>query len=672
MPATQLSVLNQLTYANLQMAAEATRLDEVVAGTRSLASALEFGNNRLSKFTPTQAADFVRDWDVVSHQKNTSTGFSGTLFSCRITDPARGLVYGQLVLSFRSTEFIDDAARDNLATNTLEIKEFGWAFGQIADMRNWVNSLYASGRITADRNLTVTGYSLGGHLATAFNMLFPGDADATYTFNGAGVGSTRNNVSLSSTITQFEQMRQASADLSSLFSASPVIVQATYQSLRSALQGGLAPTTAQLASVAALLPLSLVDPGAKLLVDAVNRLQTILTEAARVPGLPSGSSDSPPPVNVTGAFVEATGLNYQLAVLAAARNTAAVSMLSGGLQALTTRQPGPFQYANFYDVYGQTQPSAVANSQLHYGAETPVFIEDQPLYRGSIFWDTIAQTALYQDVKLLVPGYAVNDFGDTHSLVLLVDSLSLQAAFAQLDPNATQDTLNAVLRAASNKKSESSSGTQGNAEGDALENALDGLRRLLGGADVSRTQGNLSGGTWAETRDVGGYAGRNTFHERLQALIGSSAFQSIAGKVKLVPANTIGASQARSDFASLASLLTFAPFTLQATEAANRSLVDTVLQGVWGTTFEQWQADRDLRVGQRGIGQENFTDQWIEDRRIVAGVVWARNQTNTTSIVASKSLPVDRLYDVRYIVPTMDRSRLFLGGIRITTLRATH
>jgi hypothetical protein len=38
-----------------------------------------------------------------------------------------------LALSFRSTEFIDDAARDNEATNKLEINDFGFAFGQLAD-----------------------------------------------------------------------------------------------------------------------------------------------------------------------------------------------------------------------------------------------------------------------------------------------------------------------------------------------------------------------------------------------------------------------------------------------------------------------------------------------------------------------------------------------------------
>jgi pimeloyl-ACP methyl ester carboxylesterase len=36
--------------------------------------------------------------------------------------------------------------------------------------------------------LSVIGYSLGGHLATAFNLLYPDAAQQVVTFNGAGVG----------------------------------------------------------------------------------------------------------------------------------------------------------------------------------------------------------------------------------------------------------------------------------------------------------------------------------------------------------------------------------------------------------------------------------------------------------------------------------------------------
>jgi hypothetical protein len=98
-----------LKYANLQMAAEAS-LPAGFAG----AIPKEFltaGNNRASKFTD---AD---QWTVVSHQEDTSTGFSGTLFRYEgASDPIRGLINGELVMSFRSTEFADDAARDNQET----------------------------------------------------------------------------------------------------------------------------------------------------------------------------------------------------------------------------------------------------------------------------------------------------------------------------------------------------------------------------------------------------------------------------------------------------------------------------------------------------------------------------------------------------------------------------
>lgn len=91
------------------------------------------GNNCASKFTDVLASDFASKYTVVAHQANTVTRFRGPLFKDNQT--------GELTISFRSTEFLDDNARDNMATNTLELKEFGWAFGQIADMEKWYAEL---------------------------------------------------------------------------------------------------------------------------------------------------------------------------------------------------------------------------------------------------------------------------------------------------------------------------------------------------------------------------------------------------------------------------------------------------------------------------------------------------------------------------------------------------
>ena len=159
-------IATYLKYANLQMAAEslfgvtnATTVGDI--STTMDAGTLTKGNTRSSKFTVELAKQFTdptTGWTVVEHKSNTATGFSGTLFKSNAT--------GELVMSFRSTEFLDDSARDNQATNSMEIKPYGWAFGQIADMENWYAKLQADPSKLQGKSFSVTGYSLGGYLAT--------------------------------------------------------------------------------------------------------------------------------------------------------------------------------------------------------------------------------------------------------------------------------------------------------------------------------------------------------------------------------------------------------------------------------------------------------------------------------------------------------------------------
>jgi hypothetical protein len=101
-------------FASVQMAAEAVRLSEVLAGTLGLEQALRDGNNRNSRFPATLAKEFADTWKVLDHRVNTGTGFSGTLFENKATN--------EPVLSLRSTEFVDDVARDSKATNELEVR----------------------------------------------------------------------------------------------------------------------------------------------------------------------------------------------------------------------------------------------------------------------------------------------------------------------------------------------------------------------------------------------------------------------------------------------------------------------------------------------------------------------------------------------------------------------
>ena len=110
-----------LKYAGLQMAAEAFLTNEngSLKTRERLKKALTDGNKHPSKFTELQAIEFEKHWQVVDQCASTPTGFSGTLFKTKDTD--------ELVMSFRSTEFIDDSARDNQATNATEINETGFS-----------------------------------------------------------------------------------------------------------------------------------------------------------------------------------------------------------------------------------------------------------------------------------------------------------------------------------------------------------------------------------------------------------------------------------------------------------------------------------------------------------------------------------------------------------------
>ena len=233
-----------LKYANLQMASEGLFGENNDVGSPiTTAKApdlvntdfLVVGNNHTSKFTTVLKDQLIAGgWQVIAHQPNTSTGFSGTLFKNNQT--------GELVVSFRSTEFIDDAVRDNQATNKMEIKEHGWAFGQIADMEAWWAQLKADGKVAGA--VTVTGYSLGGHLATAFNLLHSTEVAATYTFNGAGVGDMTGTKTLAEVMADFQRMRLNADGQQIVFADSGI--QAAYDQFKTRLNAGDRPTQADL------------------------------------------------------------------------------------------------------------------------------------------------------------------------------------------------------------------------------------------------------------------------------------------------------------------------------------------------------------------------------------------------------------------------------------------
>jgi len=510
--ATSPTISDYLQYANLQMAGEAFIRDPekntFSPSGVALVAALTEGNRHASRFTATQATQFAAEWEAVDQRANTPTGFSGTLFKNKAT--------GELVMSFRSTEFVDDAARDNQATNAMEIKAYGFAFGQIRDMEVWYKELREDGRIPEGAAFSVTGYSLGGHLATAFNMLHGKEtlADGSLrvqqvvTFNGAGIGGLDTGpAGLEQLIKEFTRLSLNVSEHE--FTFSDATLGDLYARARVALKDGgklTEPDRQLLASIITPAPdaTTVYDPQTRqqalMIQQAISRIETIRAEVLRLTGV--SASDGGKPAKVDDTAIGQESLDYQMAVLTVKAHTSAAGLLDGLAQAYGDKAyvDKQYRFANQFDVVGATTPSAVANSQWHTGKDVQVFIEDQPTVRGGIVDNILLTSLRYADVKMLVDGYDKKDFGDTHSLVLLVDSLSVQNTLLQMLPvgerAATTEALKQILANASYLKRVNGATVvgqhQGKAEGDVLENVVNALADLTLGPAQPRLSGSAA------------------------------------------------------------------------------------------------------------------------------------------------------------------------------------
>ena len=667
------------TYALLQIAAEAylgtTDRNDPAAPTSTgpidlTAAMLTKGNTHSSKMTAQQAEQFSLEWKVLSHQPNTATGFSATLFVyIGEPDSARGVFPGQMVVSFRSTEFIDDQARDSKATNELEIKEGGWAFGQIADMQKWWSSVASQ---VGSAQVDVTGYSLGGHLATAFYELHSSQINKVYTFNGAGVGKLDSGVSLESLIAGFEQHRTKGANADYFTNADAL---ALYQALSVKYSENKPLTTAgvraDLNNVSAVLTMfgtergdSVIVRQLKLLASALDRIAQVSSQIDDMASIRPSVGDAP--AQITGTSnVEALRLDYQLAALRAMNRSS--SYRSNLIAGLFTAYFGKSLKSgvardSFFDIVGNAGPSAVANSQYHYGIETGVFIEEQPLWRGSAVSE--AALATYRatfETRLLLNQYDLNDFGDEHSIVLIEDSLRVQSALARLTPSIGADAASvgtfaplfrAATKAAGSKGSANSG--QGTAEGDAVENLLDSARRVLLGPNINPTLTDaqrieaLKGNTWylAAPKDP---ALRDALETSVNAFV--AATESLKNQLRF---NLPSASMdGRRDFASFLSLYTLSTVRISGASPEGQVKLDVFLQGKWAGLYQQWQTDQSLPNEKR-----TFTDAWLAARGDLLAALTQANLRNEDDV----SMPVGRSSAGTLVDLTSNRTVRLQGG----------
>jgi hypothetical protein len=352
-----------LKYVDLQMAAEAFLVDATGAFVPNLPKALTDGNELVSRFTQTQAKEFLKHWRVVTQMPNTKTGFSGTVFECRVDDPLTGAKARERVLSLRSTEFVDDHLRDNQATNTLEIFATGFAWGQLRDLEDWYAQLVRDGELVPG-TFGLTGYSLGGHLATAFNEMHPGAVRQVVTFNGAGIGGHDPNKPLLGLVTQFADLAKANQDGSSKFSFNHPGLTQIYSRVRDSAKAGQRVADADHSALQQLVVDLSIDgmdvqsrQQAERVLQAVGNLRSIQNQLDYLGTVSRPRGPAAVALNELAAF----DLDYQMAVLSVGQHTDSAGLL-GGIQRLFKGKQYGIEQANQFDVVGDTWPSAVAES----------------------------------------------------------------------------------------------------------------------------------------------------------------------------------------------------------------------------------------------------------------------------------------------------------------------
>src|SRR4029078_2249329 len=458
--------------------------------------------------------------------------------------------------------------------------------------------LRADPNLLGGKSFTVTGYSLGGHLATAFNILRR-EAEAggevnpvlsTYTFNGAGVGDLRRGKRLTDAVDTFNR-------------------------LRSMLDITQSPEWIALSSAER----TAVNAQALARVDSVDQ-ETLRVNAASF--IANFAFDARPPVGEQGYW------QYQVAALLAGRDTIASSLFLGtDVNTIPTtprfaEEFGRSRCANMVEIVGSDAgnlgPSWISNSGIHYGTRQEVYIEDQPLTRGS-YSLLLDRGAVHSDPEQ-------NDFADTHSLSLLVDSLSLMSALEGLAPDITFEDGRQLFAAVSNSRASFALFSQGKAEGDTLERTLDAFRDLLLGPGQEQTipyEASLAGNTWHLS------AFREPFHENLDELnakiseIKSSSGALSVRVLSMLPSEEIEALARQPVDAGIAvrySLHTLNPFSL----------------GGAGGLTEPHNATGvlDLFVGP-DTTPAGMTDGYIADRAAMLGWLMYRNVNNANDVFAA-------------------------------------
>jgi Ca2+-binding RTX toxin-like protein len=226
-----MNISNYYWMSQLSQASYANNLEPDARGIE-LVQMLIDPDNGARNVTPSQAHAIGHRYSVLEQEETTGSGFSASLFES---------LDGDYVLAFRGSDDLwrdwVDANPDNYFSGvsrnqTVDLLNFYIklitpvdqqvaqyqyetilvpsllpppnqpyihlgvvnGFDHYGVLNQTEDTVYGLGKIDESTQLTITGHSLGGHLASVFSLLFPEVSTETYTFNSAGfIGTTEQS-----------------------------------------------------------------------------------------------------------------------------------------------------------------------------------------------------------------------------------------------------------------------------------------------------------------------------------------------------------------------------------------------------------------------------------------------------------------------------------------------
>ncbi len=402
--------------------------------------------------TISQYTYFTQNYDIVVHYPNDDSGFSGTLFRDKRT--------GELTVSFRSTEFKLDEdggnwSKDGAPGADGNIGSYGFAFAQLASMENFYSRIKEGKRYQVTQTaggpvgewiydpalhammaanasgIDVTGFSLGGHLSSAFTLMHS-EAHA-YNYNAAGLGNVYDQPPSGATLRElvrfYEELVSWNGQRATLPSS---VLFGDLTTIYDQMSGNPQDDTSAVAAMRAIVGSAADTAPYQIKYEAILDLMKS-PDASAIHGIGVISGTIFP-----GVGQQTDALNRYISSNGDPRELlSAVGEVAGWDERITQI----FGHGLFFD------PQNVANSGNHAkpAIERGIPIEDLPMSRGYGFLSMLPDAA-GEAMRSII-----GDFGETHSIIPIVDSLTLISIFEKIDSSFDIERFSDILSSSTNR-----------------------------------------------------------------------------------------------------------------------------------------------------------------------------------------------------------------------------